>query len=179
MQWLAARDAVPTIRALRDQAERARRHEVERALRRLQKGESPEEVLEALSQALTNKLIHAPTAALHDAAGAGPRRSWCACSSACIRSAAGNETQHRGQAGAADRPTSRRSIACCQPRARPRDLDNYRKLSREHAEIGPVVELYSTLPRTRGRHRSRRRKWRRIPRCASSPRPKSGKAASA
>ncbi len=29
-----------------------------------------------------------------------------------------------------------------------RDLDNYRKLSREHAEIGPVVELYSAYRRT-------------------------------
>jgi len=67
MQWLASRDAVPTIRALRDQGERARRHEVERALRLLHKGESPERALEALSQALTNKLLHAPTAALHDA----------------------------------------------------------------------------------------------------------------
>jgi peptide chain release factor 1 len=28
------------------------------------------------------------------------------------------------------------------------DLDNYRKLSREHAEIGPVVELYSAYRRT-------------------------------
>jgi glutamyl-tRNA reductase len=67
MQWLAAREAVPTIRALRDQAERARRHAVERALRRLQRGEPPEEVLEALSQALTNKLMHGPTSALHQA----------------------------------------------------------------------------------------------------------------
>ena len=68
MQWLGGREAVPTIRALRDQAERARRHEVERALRLLHKGEPPEKVLEALSQTLTNKLMHAPTAALHDAA---------------------------------------------------------------------------------------------------------------
>jgi glutamyl-tRNA reductase len=67
MQWLASREAVPTIRALRDQAERARRHEVERALRRLQHGDTPEQVLEALSQALTNKLMHGPTAALHTA----------------------------------------------------------------------------------------------------------------
>jgi len=67
MQWLSSRDAVPTIRALRDQGERARRHEVERALRLLQTGESAERVIEALSQALTNKLLHAPTAALHDA----------------------------------------------------------------------------------------------------------------
>jgi len=67
MHWLAAREAVPTIRALRDQAERARRHEVERALRRIQRGEPPGEVLEALSQALTNKLMHGPTSALHHA----------------------------------------------------------------------------------------------------------------
>ena len=70
MHWLGGREAVPTIRALRDQAERARRHEVERALRLLHKGEPPEKVLETLSQTLTNKLMHAPTAALHDAAEA-------------------------------------------------------------------------------------------------------------
>jgi len=66
MQWLGGREAVPTIRALRDQAERARRHEMDRALRLLRKGESAERVLEMLSQSLTNKLMHAPTAALHE-----------------------------------------------------------------------------------------------------------------
>jgi len=66
MQWLGGREAVPTIRALRDQAERARRHEMDRALRMLRKGESAERVLEMLSQSLTNKLMHAPTAALHE-----------------------------------------------------------------------------------------------------------------
>jgi len=70
MHWLGGREAVPTIRALRDQAERARRHAVERALRLLHRGEPADKVLEALSQALTNKLMHAPTAALHDAAEA-------------------------------------------------------------------------------------------------------------
>jgi glutamyl-tRNA reductase len=67
MQWLGMREAVPTIRALRDQAERTRRHEVERALRRLGRGESPEQVLEQLSQSLTNKLLHPPTHALNRA----------------------------------------------------------------------------------------------------------------
>ncbi|MCC7546953.1 MAG: glutamyl-tRNA reductase [Burkholderiales bacterium] len=67
MQWLSGREAVPTIRALRDQAERARRHQMDRALRMLRKGESAERVLEMLSQSLTNKLMHAPTAALHEA----------------------------------------------------------------------------------------------------------------
>jgi glutamyl-tRNA reductase len=67
MHWLSSREAVPTIRALRDQAERARRNEVERAMRLLHKGEAPEKVLDMMSQALTNKLLHGPTAALHDA----------------------------------------------------------------------------------------------------------------
>jgi glutamyl-tRNA reductase len=67
MHWLGTREAVPTIRALRDQAERSRRHEVERALRRLNQGESAEQVLEQLSRSLTNKLLHPPTHALHHA----------------------------------------------------------------------------------------------------------------
>jgi glutamyl-tRNA reductase len=67
MHWLGNRELVPTIRALRDSAERARRHEMERALRRLAKGEDPQVVLESLSHALTAKLMHAPTHALSHA----------------------------------------------------------------------------------------------------------------
>ena len=67
MHWLGTRAAVPTIRALRDQAERARRHEVERALRHLAQGDAPEQVLEQLSRSLTNKLMHPPSHALHRA----------------------------------------------------------------------------------------------------------------
>ncbi|MEW9899627.1 glutamyl-tRNA reductase [Chitinivorax sp. PXF-14] len=67
MHWLSAREAVPVIRNLRDKAERLRRHELERALKLLEKGESPAQVLEALSHALTNKFTHAPTQALHNA----------------------------------------------------------------------------------------------------------------
>ena len=55
---------MPLIRALRDGAERSRRHEVEHALKRLARGEAPEAVLEQLSQRLTNKFLHAPTQAL-------------------------------------------------------------------------------------------------------------------
>ena len=69
MHWMQARENVPLIRALREQAELARRHEVERALRRLQRGDEPASVLEALSQGLTNKLMHAPTQALSETAG--------------------------------------------------------------------------------------------------------------
>ena len=64
MHWLGNRELVPTIRALRDTAERARRHEMERALRRLARGEDPHMVLEQLSHALAAKLLHAPTHAL-------------------------------------------------------------------------------------------------------------------
>ena len=69
MRWMQARENVPLIRALREQAEQARRHELERALRCLQRGDDPASVLEALSQGLTNKLLHAPTQALNEAAG--------------------------------------------------------------------------------------------------------------
>ena len=69
MHWMHARENVPLIRALRDQAEAARRQEVERALKLLQRGEDPASVLETLSQGLTNKLMHGPTQALGESAG--------------------------------------------------------------------------------------------------------------
>ncbi len=69
MHWLQTRASVPLIRQLRDQAEDARQHEVERAMRLLARGDDPRQVLEALSQGLTNKLIHAPTEALKEATG--------------------------------------------------------------------------------------------------------------
>jgi glutamyl-tRNA reductase len=69
MQWMKKRDAVPTIKALRDQAEITRQNELEKALKLIQKGESAEKVLEALSNALTNKFLHAPSHALNQAHG--------------------------------------------------------------------------------------------------------------
>ena len=69
LHWMESREVVPTIRALRDHAERSRRHEVEKALRLLAKGESPEKVLEAMSSGLTNKFLHAPTHALNQVHG--------------------------------------------------------------------------------------------------------------
>jgi glutamyl-tRNA reductase len=73
MHWMAARDAVPLIRAIRDQGEAARRLELERALRHLQRGDDPKQVLESLSQGLVNKLLHGPTQALNEAAAAERR----------------------------------------------------------------------------------------------------------
>ncbi|MEI7613428.1 MAG: glutamyl-tRNA reductase [Betaproteobacteria bacterium] len=68
--WLEMRETVPVIRSLRDSAERMRRHEMEHALKLLAKGENPASVLEHLSHRLTNKFLHAPTQALHQAEGA-------------------------------------------------------------------------------------------------------------
>jgi glutamyl-tRNA reductase len=67
MQWLDNRQLVPTIRALRDDAERVRRLELERAIQRLQHGDDAAKVVEQLSHALTNKFLHAPTHALNHA----------------------------------------------------------------------------------------------------------------
>ncbi len=69
LHWLDSRGTVPTIRALRQHADALRRAELERATRLLARGEDPHKVLEALSQGLTNKLIHAPTRFLNDAEG--------------------------------------------------------------------------------------------------------------
>ncbi|MCM8611728.1 glutamyl-tRNA reductase [Accumulibacter sp.] len=69
LRWLATRATVPVIRSLRDAAERARRHEVEHALKLLSRGEDPALVLEHLSHRLTNKFLHAPTQALTQAGG--------------------------------------------------------------------------------------------------------------
>src|ERR1700733_2797862 len=64
MQWLDARSIVPVIRHMHTQADTLRRAEVERARKMLARGDDPAAVLEALSQSLTNKLIHGPTHAL-------------------------------------------------------------------------------------------------------------------
>ncbi|SFF00360.1 glutamyl-tRNA reductase [Nitrosomonas sp. Nm166] len=68
MRWMATREMVPTIRALRDQGERYRRHELARANKLLEKGEDPKKVIEALSNGLTNKFLHVPSSALNHAA---------------------------------------------------------------------------------------------------------------
>ena len=68
--WLKKRETVPLIRALRDEADRARRHALEAAMKQLARGDAPEKVLEALSLQLTNKLMHPPTQALSSGSGA-------------------------------------------------------------------------------------------------------------
>lgn len=69
MDWLKKREAVPTIKALREHIETMRKAELDKALKLIQKGEAPEKALEQLSNALTNKFLHAPSHALHNSYG--------------------------------------------------------------------------------------------------------------
>lgn len=71
IEWQKSRATVPLIRSLRDDGEKSRRYVLENAMRQLAKGLPPEEVLERLSVQLTNKLLHAPTKALHQGKPAG------------------------------------------------------------------------------------------------------------
>lgn len=65
--WVRSLNAVSTIRAYRDQAEHLRDTELAKARRRLAQGDSPEEVLQRLAHALTNKLTHSPSAQIRQA----------------------------------------------------------------------------------------------------------------
>lgn len=64
-------DVVSTIRAYRGQMEALRDAEVQKALRTLQAGGDPAQVLQQLGRNLTNKMIHTPTTALKDASVQG------------------------------------------------------------------------------------------------------------
>ncbi len=70
--WYSGLAVVPTIRALRDRGEAVRQAELERALKALSHL-SPEDQLaiDALTRSLVNKVLHAPTARLRQAAGNG------------------------------------------------------------------------------------------------------------
>lgn len=64
-------DAVGALRDFREQAERVRDGELERALRQLRGGTSAEQVLEQLARSLTNKLLHGPSVELRRAGAEG------------------------------------------------------------------------------------------------------------
>jgi glutamyl-tRNA reductase len=62
--WLTALRAVPTIKHLRQQVEQIRLAELEAALRRLELDEQQREGVDALTRAIVNKILHAPTSRL-------------------------------------------------------------------------------------------------------------------
>ena len=70
LRWLEGRSVVPTIAALSDHHDALRAMELERARRLLAAGTPADDVLEALARGLTNKLLHAPLAALNAAGDA-------------------------------------------------------------------------------------------------------------
>lgn len=59
--WLRNQDAVPVIRAIRDSAEEISKHSLEKALRQLEQGLSPDQVMAELARSLTNRLLHEPS----------------------------------------------------------------------------------------------------------------------
>ncbi len=74
---LAQLEVVPTIVSLREKLEAIRRAELERALGRLPgAAEDTRRVMEALSQAIVNKVLHAPMVKLKDSSRAGHGRRW-------------------------------------------------------------------------------------------------------
>ena len=65
LHWLDQRSVVPVIRELNEQADRWRQAELTKARKLLAKGENPEQVLEALAQGLSHKMLHGALAELH------------------------------------------------------------------------------------------------------------------
>jgi glutamyl-tRNA reductase len=64
-------EALDSVKEYRAMAEALREREVQRALRLLARGDDPAAVVAALARAITNKLIHAPTAGLKQASADG------------------------------------------------------------------------------------------------------------
>lgn len=71
MHWLQGLKAHDAVRRLRDHAHGQRQDLTSKALARLQAGEDPAAIIQHLSQALTNRLLHTPSAQLREAAGQG------------------------------------------------------------------------------------------------------------
>ncbi|PPI88122.1 glutamyl-tRNA reductase [Candidatus Pantoea edessiphila] len=71
MFWLQSQKAVHSVRKYRAQAEDIRIEMEKRALQALQQGADPQKVMQELIYKLTNRLIHAPTKSLQQAASNG------------------------------------------------------------------------------------------------------------
>jgi glutamyl-tRNA reductase len=73
MNWLRAQDAVSTIRDYRLHAEQQRDEVIRKAQQMLASGKDPQQALEFLANTLTNKLTHAPSVRIREAAENGDR----------------------------------------------------------------------------------------------------------
>jgi len=71
MRQLRTLDAVTTLKAFRQHAESIRDLELEKAMKRLSKGDDVQKVMATLASMLTNKLIHRPTVSMREASAEG------------------------------------------------------------------------------------------------------------
>ena len=71
MGWISALHVVPLIKELRDGAEKIRRHELSRALKRMDLSPEEAEAIERMSHSLVNKLLHGPISELKALGEAG------------------------------------------------------------------------------------------------------------
>jgi glutamyl-tRNA reductase len=71
MSWLSSLHVVPLIQELRDGAEQIRRHELSRALNKIDLSPEEEAAVERMSHSLMNKLLHGPISELKALAEAG------------------------------------------------------------------------------------------------------------
>jgi glutamyl-tRNA reductase len=71
MGWLSTLHVVPLIQELKDGAEQIRRHELSRALQRMDLTPEEAEAVERMSRSLVNKLLHGPISELKALAEAG------------------------------------------------------------------------------------------------------------
>jgi glutamyl-tRNA reductase len=67
MRWMRSLDSVPAIRSFRDGLNNLKQVELERALKRLEKGEDPSAVLEQFARDFSNKVAHQPSQVLRQA----------------------------------------------------------------------------------------------------------------
>ena len=70
MSWLRSIDVVPTLVAIRDKAEAIRQAELDKSLAKMgELSEKQKKQVEALTQAIVNKMLHSPLVALKKSAG--------------------------------------------------------------------------------------------------------------
>ncbi|MEY2700268.1 MAG: hypothetical protein RIQ52_1023 [Pseudomonadota bacterium] len=67
LSWMRVQDMAGTLLEMRNQAEQLRCVSLEKAVRALRAGADAEEILEALSRQLTNRLMHLPSAGIRQA----------------------------------------------------------------------------------------------------------------
>ena len=71
LQWLKSQEIVPVIVSLRNRCEEIRRRELEKAMSRMHLNSNETKVLEALTTAIVNKILHAPLSYVKSVASQG------------------------------------------------------------------------------------------------------------